>query len=65
MSNRRLSPSVSREYSPAPDACVHALQVLLNFRYITKMAARPTTHEPDDCDRTKSKEDSANVILPH
>jgi hypothetical protein len=63
VSGRKAAPVVTRYYKPALDECVHALQALLD-QPVTKMVVRPTTHEPDDRDRTKSKEDSANVILP-
>ena len=52
---------VSREYKNSPDDCAHAVELLLK-EPISK-AAKPAP-EPDGCDGTKSKEDSANVILP-
>jgi hypothetical protein len=51
MSNRRLSPTVARQYTPTPDACVHALKVLLD-KSVTKMAARPAP-EPGSPDNAE------------
>ena len=53
---------VSRNYQATPDYCVQALELLLK-KSVSK-AVRPAP-EPDGCDGTKSKEDSANAILPH
>jgi hypothetical protein len=46
--------TITRDYSPAPDACVHALQVLLD-QSITKMAARPIAHEPGSPDNAEGR----------
>ncbi len=53
---------VSREYKNSPDECARAIELLL--KESVSKAARPAL-EPDGYDGTKSKEDSANVILPH
>ncbi len=53
--------TVSREYRNSPDECTRAIELLL--KESVNKAARPAP-EPDGCDGTKSKEDSANVILP-
>jgi hypothetical protein len=52
---------VSREYKNSPDECTRAIELLL--KESVSKAARPAP-EPGGCDGTKSKEDSANVILP-
>jgi hypothetical protein len=52
---------VSREYKNSPDECARAISLLL--KEPVSKAARPAP-EPDSCDGTKSKEDSANGILP-
>ncbi len=53
---------VSRDYKTSPDECARAIELLL--KEPVSKAARPTP-EPDGCDGTKSKEDSANGILSH
>ena len=53
---------VSREYKNSPEECARAIELLLT-KSVSK-AARPAP-EPDGCDGTKSKEDSANGILSH
>jgi hypothetical protein len=52
---------VSREYKNSPEECARAIELLL--KESASKAVRPAP-EPDGCDGTKSKEDSANVILP-
>ena len=54
--------SVSRTYNPTPDACVRALQILMN-QPAMKMTGRPAP-EPVGRDGTKVLEDSASDILP-
>ena len=54
--------TVSREYKNSPDECARAIEMLLKAS--VSKAARPAP-EPDGCDGTKSKEDSANGILSH
>jgi hypothetical protein len=61
MSLPRQTITVFRDYKTAPDQCARALELLLK-KSVSK-AAEPTP-EPDRCDGTKVKEDSASVILP-
>jgi hypothetical protein len=63
MSASKESVNVSRSYEPVSEDCVKALALLLRVPVHNK-AARPAP-EPDGCDGTKSKEDSANGILSH
>jgi hypothetical protein len=59
---RNAAPVVVREYRHSRDECVRALELLLN-KSVGK-AARPAP-EPDGCDGTRIKGDSAGAILPN
>ena len=51
--------TVSRDYSPAPDACVHALVTLLKSS--THKKAPEPTPEPDGRDAERNQSDGAKT----
>jgi hypothetical protein len=56
--------TVSRDYNPAPDACVRTLDTLLKSS-VNKKAAEPAPEPDGRKDGTKAKGDSARAfILP-
>jgi hypothetical protein len=59
MSNPRQNTVVSREYRPVPDACIRALQSLLD-RPVTKTAAE-STPDPDAAASVKHEEEVSHV----
>lgn len=63
MGTRRQGAVVIRDYRPMPDACLRALQILLD-QSVTKMAAEPTP-EPDS-HAAKESQDVCNAerIIP-
>ena len=63
MSTPKQSITVSRAYRHEQDACVRALQVLLD-QSVLKMANKPALEPVGRNDGIKVKGDSANVILP-
>jgi hypothetical protein len=60
-SNKGRKPiAVSRDYKPAPGACVRALVTLLESS-VNKKAAEPTP-EPDGCDDVRKGKDAHTAI---
>ena len=61
MSSPRQNITVSREYEPMPDACVQALELLLNKSASKKAAGRAASKDA----KVRSKNDSrANSSIP-
>ena len=50
MSKRRAAATVSRSFSPNPEACARALELLLTPKNSVISKGRPTTNGPDDAE---------------